>query len=52
MTLIRSAVLQAPLPVCRAIPSDWLTALAQKEKINMLIEQFYAYLENGAGRVQ
>ena len=35
-----------------AIPADWLTALAQKEKIDILIEQFCAYLENDAGRVQ
>ena len=35
-----------------AIPTDWLTALAQKEKIDMLIEQFCAYLGNDAGRIQ
>ena len=35
-----------------AIPTDWLTALAQKEKIDMLIEQCCAYLGNDAGRVQ
>ena len=35
-----------------AIPADWFTALAQKEKIDVLIEQFCAYLENDTGRVQ
>ena len=34
------------------IPADWLTAVAQKEKIDILIEQFCAYLENDAGWVQ
>ena len=35
-----------------AIPADWLFALAQKEKIDILIRQFCAYLENDTGRVQ